>query len=139
MILAAASVSTDGSYVATAGHTMAVYVGLLVVHGLLNSVGTRIIAAITRVFVFINLGTVLAVVIALAVTCKDKHPVRVTIPPVCLPPEAAPHAHTSNRTGFLRFHRGNRPVGMELDRLLGPPRLPQRVLDHDGLRRDRSH
>ncbi|GAA5987357.1 hypothetical protein JCM10908_001925 [Rhodotorula pacifica] len=74
MILAAASISTDGSYVASAGHVMAVYVALLIIHGLLNSVGTKIIAAITRVFVFINLGTVVAVVIALGVTCKDKHP-----------------------------------------------------------------
>lgn len=76
MILAAASISTDGAYVATAGETMAVYVALLIVHGLLNSVGTKLISSITRVFVFINLGTVIAIVIALGVTCKDKHPVR---------------------------------------------------------------
>ncbi|POY75264.1 hypothetical protein BMF94_1634 [Rhodotorula taiwanensis] len=74
MILAAASISTDGAYVATAGQTMAVYVALLVVHGLLNSVGTKVISSITRIFVFVNLGTVIAVVIALGVTCKDKHP-----------------------------------------------------------------
>ncbi|BGP17507.1 polyamine transporter tpo5 [Rhodosporidiobolus nylandii] len=59
MILAAASISTDGAYVATAGHTVAVFVGLLVIHGLLNG------------FVFVNLGTVIAIVIALAATYYD--------------------------------------------------------------------
>ncbi|GAA5894121.1 hypothetical protein JCM5296_001017 [Sporobolomyces johnsonii] len=74
MILAAATVSTDGAYVATAGHTVAVYVFLLVVHGLLNCVGTKIIAHVTKTFVFVNLGSLIAIVIALGVTCKDKHP-----------------------------------------------------------------
>ncbi|GAA5949201.1 hypothetical protein JCM10213_008241 [Rhodosporidiobolus nylandii] len=73
MILAAASISTDGAYVATAGHTVAVFVGLLVIHGLLNSFGTKIIAQFTKGFVFVNLGTVIAIVIALAATCDDKH------------------------------------------------------------------
>ncbi|GAA5913244.1 hypothetical protein JCM6882_000041 [Rhodosporidiobolus microsporus] len=74
MILAAATISTDGAYVASAGHTFAVYAALLIIHGLLNSFGTKVIAKITQVFVFVNLGTLFAIVIALGVTCKDKHP-----------------------------------------------------------------
>ncbi|GAA5839585.1 hypothetical protein JCM9279_005990 [Rhodotorula babjevae] len=73
MILAAATISTDGSYVASAGHQFAVYCFLLVVHGIMNCVGTKAISLITKGFVFINLGAVIAVVIALGVTCDDKH------------------------------------------------------------------
>jgi len=36
MILAAATISTDGNYVASAGHQMGVYCFLLVVHGIMN-------------------------------------------------------------------------------------------------------
>ncbi|GJN88492.1 hypothetical protein Rhopal_001458-T1 [Rhodotorula paludigena] len=74
MILACASISTDGRYVASAGHQMAVYTCLLIIHGLINSIGTKLIAGFTRIFVFVNLGTLFAIVIALGVTCEDKHP-----------------------------------------------------------------
>ncbi|GAA6019636.1 hypothetical protein JCM10207_006950 [Rhodosporidiobolus poonsookiae] len=74
MILAAATISTDGEYVATAGHTVGVFCALLIGHGVLNSFGTKIISHITKSFIFVNLGGLLAIVIALAVTCKDKHP-----------------------------------------------------------------
>lgn len=36
MILAAAAVSTDGTYVAAPGHIVGVYIAILVIHGLLN-------------------------------------------------------------------------------------------------------
>ncbi|GAA5827476.1 hypothetical protein JCM11251_003828 [Rhodosporidiobolus azoricus] len=73
MILAAATISTNGEYVATAGHTFGVYAALLIIHGFLNSFGTKIISRITQIFVFVNLGALFAIVIALGVTCKDKH------------------------------------------------------------------
>ncbi|GAA6034140.1 hypothetical protein JCM8097_000715 [Rhodosporidiobolus ruineniae] len=74
MILAAATISTDGAYVPTAGHTVAVYVFLLAGHGVLNSFGTKVLNQITKVFIFANLGGLIAIVIALGVTCEDKHP-----------------------------------------------------------------
>lgn len=36
MILSAATIATDGDYTPTSGHTVALFIGLLVVHGLLN-------------------------------------------------------------------------------------------------------
>lgn len=74
MISAAVAVGTDGSFVASTEVTFGIFAAILVSHGLMNSVGTRILSLFTQTFVFINLGTVLAVIIALLVTCKDKHP-----------------------------------------------------------------
>ncbi|KAI5478073.1 hypothetical protein MNV49_005438 [Pseudohyphozyma bogoriensis] len=73
MILAAASVSTDGTYVPADGHIVGVFAAILCIHGTLNSAGTKLLAMVTRTFVFVNLGTVLAIIIALSVTTKDKH------------------------------------------------------------------
>ena len=74
MICAAATVGTEGAFVPTTWQTFLIFAAILVSHGLLNSVGTRILALFTKTFLFFNLGTVLAVIIALLVTCKDKHP-----------------------------------------------------------------
>lgn len=76
MIFAAVSLSTNGEFVANAWQTYLLYIGLLIIHGLLNSVGTRFLAAMTRTFVFFNLGTVIAVIIALLIKTENKNPVR---------------------------------------------------------------
>jgi hypothetical protein len=39
------------------GKTVGLFTGLLIVHGLLNSLATKQLAYITRSFVFVNLGT----------------------------------------------------------------------------------
>ncbi|CAK5275488.1 unnamed protein product [Mycena citricolor] len=56
MILGAAVIGQDGAFVVTPGKTVGVFVGLLILHGLLNSVGTRHLARFTQYFVFVNLG-----------------------------------------------------------------------------------
>ncbi|KDE07288.1 hypothetical protein MVLG_02508 [Microbotryum lychnidis-dioicae p1A1 Lamole] len=73
MILSAASLSTEGRFVATTAQTYAVFLGLLIIHGLINSAGTRFLAKVTQTFVFCNLGSCLAIIIALLVTTKEKH------------------------------------------------------------------
>ncbi|KAK4056357.1 polyamine transporter tpo5 [Microbotryomycetes sp. JL221] len=73
MILSAASLSTNGEYVATAAQTYGLFAGLLCVHGLLNSLATKWLAKITQSFVFINLGTLIAIVIALLIKTENKH------------------------------------------------------------------
>lgn len=74
MIFSAVTLSTGGTFVAGTGAVYGLFLGLLCIHGALNSLATKWLARLTQYFVFINLGTVLAVVIALLVTTEDKHP-----------------------------------------------------------------
>ncbi|GAA6015215.1 hypothetical protein JCM10207_003645 [Rhodosporidiobolus poonsookiae] len=78
MIFAAVSLSTNGEFVANAWQTYLLYIGLLIIHGVLNSVGTRLLSSLTRTFVFFNLGTVIAVIIALAIKTENKNPASYT-------------------------------------------------------------
>ncbi|GAA6059145.1 hypothetical protein JCM10212_003892 [Sporobolomyces blumeae] len=73
MILAAASLSTEGAFVANAWQTYLTFLAILFIHGVLNSVGTKYLAKMTQTFVFFNLGTVLAVIITLLVKTENKH------------------------------------------------------------------
>ncbi|GAA5867997.1 hypothetical protein JCM8547_000777 [Rhodosporidiobolus lusitaniae] len=73
MIFAAVSLSTEGRFVANAWQTYLLYIGLLLIHGILNSVGTRLLATMTKSFVFFNLGTVVAVIIALLIKTDNKN------------------------------------------------------------------
>ncbi|GAA5879952.1 hypothetical protein JCM1840_006941 [Sporobolomyces johnsonii] len=73
MILAAASLSTDGAFVANAWQTYLTFLALVIIHGVLNSVGTRWLATMTRTFVFFNIGTVFAIIIALLIKTEHKH------------------------------------------------------------------
>lgn len=72
MIWAAVNVRYDGAYEVTDGKLVGLFVGLLVIHGLLNSIPTKYLAGITQSFVFINLGATFAIIIALLV-CTDKN------------------------------------------------------------------
>ncbi|KAH7884964.1 APC amino acid permease [Phlebopus sp. FC_14] len=66
MILAAVAVYADnGAYVITPGKVVGLTAGLLVIHGLLNSLKTRHLAYFASSFVFINLGTTFVIVIVL--------------------------------------------------------------------------
>jgi len=75
MILAAVSVGTDGAFEITAGKTVGLFSGLLVIHGFLNSLMTRHLAQLTKGFVFVNLGITFVIIVALlAMTARsDMH------------------------------------------------------------------
>lgn len=51
----------DGDFVVSAGQQFALYGGLLVTHGCLNSMRTSQLAALTRGFVFVNVAVTLMV------------------------------------------------------------------------------
>jgi len=65
MILAAVSVGTDGAFEITAGKTVGLFSGLLIIHGFLNSLMTRYLAHLTKGFVFVNLGITFVIIVAL--------------------------------------------------------------------------
>jgi hypothetical protein len=56
MIWAAVAIARPGVEV-TQTKVVGLFIGLLIVHGILNSVGTKVLARFTSGFVFINLGT----------------------------------------------------------------------------------
>ncbi|KAF5376052.1 hypothetical protein D9615_007717 [Tricholomella constricta] len=76
MIWAAVVIGKDGNYVVTQGHTVGLFVGLLMFHGILNSLATRHLARLTVGFVFVNLGaTFLIIIVLLATTPRSEmHP-----------------------------------------------------------------
>ncbi|TFK60209.1 APC amino acid permease [Pluteus cervinus] len=65
MIWAAVTVGTNGRFERSEGMVVGLFAGLLIVHGLLNSLATRWLARLTSGFVFVNLGTTFIIVIAL--------------------------------------------------------------------------
>ncbi|KAF8901008.1 APC amino acid permease [Gymnopilus junonius] len=65
MILAAVTIGKDGDFEITAGKTVGLFTGLLIIHGLLNSIATRHLASLTKGFVFVNLGTTFVTIIVL--------------------------------------------------------------------------
>lgn len=64
MILAAVVVCRD-DYTIENWHQFVLFVGLLVIHGLLNSLPTAALARLTRGFVFINIGAAFIIIITL--------------------------------------------------------------------------
>ncbi|KAF9512453.1 hypothetical protein BS47DRAFT_1382962 [Hydnum rufescens UP504] len=72
MIWAAVVIGKNGHYSPSSGQVVGLFVGLLIVHGILNSVATKYLARFTSVFVFINVGTtILIIIVLLACTGKD--------------------------------------------------------------------
>lgn len=90
------SLSRGGDFTPTAWQTYLLFLALLIIHGTLNvrihllvpwhsrgrrsptalraqSVGTKILASMTKTFVFFNLGTVIAVIISLLVCTDNKN------------------------------------------------------------------
>ena len=55
------------------GQTVGLYIGLLLLHGLINCLATKALAGITKSFIFINLTGTMAMIIGLLVTTPDKH------------------------------------------------------------------
>ncbi|KAI0651168.1 APC amino acid permease [Trametes meyenii] len=68
MIWAAVVVGKDGNYTVTSGHTVGLFAGLLVLHGILNCLATRQLARLTTGFVFVNIGATLIIIIVLLAT-----------------------------------------------------------------------
>ncbi|KIM90055.1 hypothetical protein PILCRDRAFT_812866 [Piloderma croceum F 1598] len=75
MIWAAVQVAKP-DYVVTNGKTVGLFTGLLMIHGMLNSLNTRYLARFTSGMVFINLGTTAIIIIVLLATTprSEMHP-----------------------------------------------------------------
>ncbi|KAH9964971.1 amino acid/polyamine transporter I [Russula dissimulans] len=75
MIWAAVVVAKDGNYEVTSRKVVGLFAALLILHGTLNCLATRYLAAFTKGFVFINLGaTVIIIIVLLATTSHhDMH------------------------------------------------------------------
>ncbi|KAF4612114.1 hypothetical protein D9613_003840 [Agrocybe pediades] len=65
MILSAVSIGKNGNFEITSGKTVGLFTGLLVVHGLLNSLATQYLARFTKGFVFVNLGATFVIIVVL--------------------------------------------------------------------------
>ncbi|KAJ9102235.1 hypothetical protein QFC19_004779 [Naganishia cerealis] len=76
MIWAGCALGKDGDFVVTTGMQFGLFVGLLIVHGFLNSLKTRDLAFLTQGFVFVNIGMTLIIVIVLLATTgrENMHP-----------------------------------------------------------------
>ncbi|THH08402.1 hypothetical protein EW145_g2730 [Phellinidium pouzarii] len=64
MIFAAATIGTDGTFVASTGQILGLYVGLTVFIGILNSLPTKSLHRLISAFVYFNILTTLAIIIA---------------------------------------------------------------------------
>ncbi|KAG8908935.1 hypothetical protein FRB99_000038 [Tulasnella sp. 403] len=76
MILAAAVLGTDDKFEVTQAKIVGLMIALLTVHGLLNSLATKWLARMTSVFVFVNVGaTIIIIIVMLATTPRhEMHP-----------------------------------------------------------------
>ncbi|KAJ3075708.1 hypothetical protein HDU98_007100 [Podochytrium sp. JEL0797] len=72
MVAAVGTLATDGDYQATPGVIVGIFMGIITLHGIINTSSTRFMAIMTKYFVFINVGTALAIIIALFATVKDE-------------------------------------------------------------------
>jgi len=71
-ICAAVSIGTNMSFSATTSQTYGVFVAILFTHGLVCSLGTKVIARLQRIWILLNVCLVLAVIIGLpAATPKE--------------------------------------------------------------------
>ncbi|KAH9896735.1 APC amino acid permease [Cubamyces lactineus] len=66
-IMAAVTIGTDNSFVPTTAQTFALYVALLIVHGIFSSLATSAIALLQTLYVLVNTLLPLAVVIAMPI------------------------------------------------------------------------
>ncbi|KAA1088499.1 hypothetical protein PGT21_009085 [Puccinia graminis f. sp. tritici] len=72
MIWSAYTISQDGNYSPTKLEIVGVFGILLIIHGLMNSVATRIMAKLTRTFIFFNFGGTFAIILALCLSGPPK-------------------------------------------------------------------
>lgn len=71
MILAAVSIALP-SYTSSDYHTFGVFVGIMLLHGVATSIGTRALARLQAVYLVICLSVALAVIIALPIATPDE-------------------------------------------------------------------
>ncbi|ESK93896.1 amino acid permease [Moniliophthora roreri MCA 2997] len=76
MIWAAVVVGKGGNYTVTQPQVVGLFIGLLAVHGILNSLATRWLARMSASFVFVNLGATFLIIIVLLTTTprSEMHP-----------------------------------------------------------------
>ncbi|PLW57064.1 hypothetical protein PCANC_01934 [Puccinia coronata f. sp. avenae] len=72
MIWSAYSISQNGSYEASKLQIVGVFAVLLIIHGMMNSVATSIIAKLTRSFIFFNFGATFTIILALCLSGPPK-------------------------------------------------------------------
>ncbi|KAJ3096382.1 hypothetical protein HK100_005585 [Physocladia obscura] len=65
LIAAVGTLVTDGEYQPSAQAIVGIYVGILILHGVINTSSTRFMAVVTQYFVFFNVGTALVIIIGL--------------------------------------------------------------------------
>lgn len=73
MLLAAASLGSNGTYYPTQGHIIGVMAALNIFHALINCMPTAWLNHITKTYAVFHIGVLLAACIALLVMNKDKH------------------------------------------------------------------
>lgn len=73
MILAAVSVATDGRYAPTDAQTYGVYLGVLLLHALLTSIGTRALARFQTIATVLCAGLAIAICIVLGTTTPSEY------------------------------------------------------------------
>ncbi|KAF8714416.1 hypothetical protein AX14_012712, partial [Amanita brunnescens Koide BX004] len=80
MIWAAIYIGKDGNVEITQRRIVILFVALLAVHGTLNSFATKRLARTTELFIFINIGTPILIIIVLLATTPhhDMHPAEYT-------------------------------------------------------------
>ncbi|KAJ3013133.1 UNVERIFIED_CONTAM: hypothetical protein HDU68_000861 [Siphonaria sp. JEL0065] len=71
MVAAVGTLVSDGTYAATPGVLVGIYIAILVLHGAINTASTKAMAVMTKYFVFINFGTAIAIIIALFATVPE--------------------------------------------------------------------
>jgi len=72
MIWSAYSISQSGNYSASKLQIVGVFGVLLLIHGLMNSVATSIMAKLTRSFIFFNFGATFTIILALVLSGPPK-------------------------------------------------------------------
>ncbi|ANB11423.1 Uga4p [Sugiyamaella lignohabitans] len=73
LLLAAVSMGSDFTYVPTTQHTVAVMAGILLFHGIINSMSTKFLEKVTNGYVILHIGVLVSGCIALLVMQDDKH------------------------------------------------------------------
>ncbi|PKI83041.1 hypothetical protein MVES_002765 [Malassezia vespertilionis] len=63
MIYAWAHVISNGQFVANRNQTVGLYVALMIIHGVINSLGTRTLARLTSGYVIVNIGITFVIII----------------------------------------------------------------------------
>ncbi|KAI0777534.1 APC amino acid permease [Trametes elegans] len=72
-LMAAVSIGTNGSFVPTAGQTFAVYVALLLCHGIIASLATSVVARLQGIYIVMNVLMCLAIIIVLPVCTPSEY------------------------------------------------------------------